>query len=124
MEKQNNEDTKGLGTFIDLTTNEKIMEKVKKPRSEKQLEVFKKAQAVRNSKLDEKRKIKEEENKIKQKEIEDKIVQKAISIKKTQLKKEKVLDDIPDDNTPIEEIKQKYIPAIQQQPIKKTYNFV
>ena len=38
--------------------------------------------------------------------LEQKIVKKAISIKKKQIKKEAVLDDISDDETPMEKIKQ------------------
>lgn len=70
-----------------------------KPRSEKQIEAFKKAQAKRD------------ENRAKQKEdskkvLEEKILQKAVSIKKKQIKQMKVLDNVSDDDTPIEEIKQ------------------
>ena len=77
----------------------KPLAKVKKPRSEKQIEAFKKAQAKRD------------ENRAKQKEdskkvLEEKILQKAVSIKKKQIKQMKVLDNVSDDDTPIEEIKQ------------------
>jgi len=73
--------------------------KVKKPRSEKQIQAFKKAQAKRD------------ENRAKQKEdskkvLEEKILQKAVSIKKKQIKQMRVLDNVSDDDTPIEEIKQ------------------
>ena len=73
--------------------------KVKKPRSEKQIEAFKKAQAKR----DENRAKQKEESK---KVLEEKVVQKAMSIKKKQIKKMKVLEDISDDETPIEQIRQ------------------
>ena len=96
--------------------------KVKKPRSEKQIEAFKRAQAKR----DENRLISKENTK---KVLEEKILQKAISIKKKQIKKMKVLDDVSDDETPIEEIKQiqrsmtpppqRPIQQIQQPIIKK-----
>lgn len=94
----------------------------KKPRSEKQIEAFKKAQAKRD------------ENRVKQKEetkkvLEEKILQKAVSIKKKQIKKMKVLEDVSDDDTPMEEIKQiqramtpppqRPIQQIQQPIIKK-----
>ena len=53
--------------------------------------------------------------------LENKIVKKAISIKKRQIKKEAALDEISDDETPMEKIKQisKKIPIqppIEQKP--------
>ena len=41
--------------------------------------------------------------------MEDKIVKKAISIKKKQILKQKVLDEISDEETPVEEVKAKII---------------
>ena len=38
--------------------------------------------------------------------LEDKVVKKAISIKKKQIKKEALLDEISDDETPIQKIKE------------------
>ena len=38
--------------------------------------------------------------------LEDKVVKKAISIKKKQIKKEQILDEISDDETPMEKIKE------------------
>ena len=50
--------------------------------------------------------------------LEAKIVKKAISIKKRQIKKEAALDEISDDETPIQKIKQiaKKIPPPIEQP--------
>jgi hypothetical protein len=101
-----------LGKVIDLTTNEKILKKEKKPRSEKQIEAFKKAQAKR----DENRAITKENTK---KALEEKVIQKAISIKKSQVRKLQVLDQISDDETPIEEIK-KIQRAMTPPPIRQT----
>lgn len=92
----------------DIEPKEPLEEKVKKPRTEKQLESFKKACQIRD---ENRAKRKEETNKL----LEDKIVQKAISIKKTQLTKMKVLDEIPDNNTPIEKIKE----IVSNNPIKQ-----
>ena len=39
-------------------------------------------------------------------EIKDKIIKKAIAIKKRQIKKEAILDEIEDDDTPIEKVKE------------------
>ena len=51
--------------------------------------------------------------------LEQKIVKKAISIKKKQIKKEAALDEISDDETPIQKIKQiakRMPPQVEQQP--------
>lgn len=107
-----------LGKVIDLTTNEKILKKEKKPRTEKQIEAFKKASAIRDAN----RAKKKEDGK---KEMEEKILKKAISIKKKQIKKAYTIDDISDDETPIEQIRamtpppQRPIQQIQQPIVKK-----
>ena len=81
-----------------------IKEKVKKPRSQKQIEAFEKAKQNRLKSIE----IKKLESK---KLLEDKILSKAISIKKKQIRKQFKnynLDSISDDETPIEEIKEKH----------------
>jgi hypothetical protein len=101
-----------------MENNEVLGEKVKtgraKPRTEKQIEAFKKAQAKR----DENRAITKENTK---KALEEKVIQKAISIKKTQVRKLQVLDQISDDETPIEEIKkiQRAMTPPPQRPIQQ-----
>lgn len=80
--------------------------KAKKPRSQKQIEQFERIRAIRDANRKaraEERALQEEQNK---KELEDKIVKKAISIKKKQILKQKVLDEVSDDETPIEEVKE------------------
>lgn len=111
-----------------------IKEKVKKPRTEKQIEAFKKAQENRAKNIS----LKKELGK---KALEEKILQKALSIKKKQINKQydlAVLDQISDDETPMEEIKQKHrditpppvrpLPQTIQTPIqqqtKKTFTFL
>ena len=87
-----------------------------KQRTEKQLEQLKQArekalinkEAKRKQKEEEEQKIKQElESKIQaeKKAIEEKIVKKALSIKKKEIKKQEILDQISDDETPIEQIK-------------------
>jgi hypothetical protein len=81
------------------------LEKPKKKLTEKQLEALKKGQDKRNenrvkNKL-EKDKKEEEERKI----LEEKLVKKAIAVKKKQIKKQALLDEISDDETPIEKVK-------------------
>jgi len=116
-----------------LAESEAAVVKVKKPRSEKQIEAFKKAKENRAKNI----LLKKEQGK---KEFEEKILQKAISIKKKQINKQydlAVLDQISDDETPIEEIKQKHRditpppvrplpPTIQTpiQQIRKTFTFL
>jgi len=91
---------------IDDAKDEEIsVQKPKKKLTEKQLEALKKGQEKRNenrvkNKL-EKEKKEEEERKI----LEEKLVKKAIALKKKQIKKQAILDDISDDETPIEKVK-------------------
>jgi hypothetical protein len=76
------------------------------------------AQKLNTIKMREKLKEKQYRDKIEKeiraemekKKLEEKIIKKAISIKKRQIKKERVLDNIEDDETPIEEIKKYYCP--------------
>ncbi len=86
--------------------------KTKRPRSQKQIEQFERIRAIRdaNRKARAEQKAIEEANR--QKEIEDKIVKKAIAIKKKQILQEKVLDEISDDDTPIEKVKEKIRPIV------------
>jgi hypothetical protein len=73
-------------------------------KTEKQLESFKKAREKRQeSILRRKQEIQEFENKARE-ELDNKIVSKAISIKKKMIKKNAELDEISDDDTPLEEV--------------------
>ena len=81
------------------------IKKVKKPRSQKQIETFEKARnkLAENKKLrDEAQKKMEEETK---KSFEGKIVKKALEIKKKEILRESILDDISDEDTDLEKIK-------------------
>lgn len=91
-------------------------EKPKRVLNEAQLEGMKKGRetlALRNAEKKAQRLLEEAERK---KQLEEKVVSKAISIKKKQLKQEIALDEISDDETPIEEIKQKVIAKKQVAP--------
>ena len=93
-----------------------IPKKRPKQRTEKQLEQLRIARekSLANKELRRKQK-EEEEQRIKQeleskiqaekKAIEQKIVKKALSIKKKEIKRQEILDEISDDETPIEKIK-------------------
>ena len=108
--------------------------KKKKVLSERQLEVLSNARA----KLAERNKERIVQKKLEQQAIEDevqrrlneyksgvedKIVKKAISIKKKQIKKEALLEEISDDETPIQKIKEiakkKNHPAPEPEPVNK-----
>ena len=59
--------------------------------------------------------------------LEEKVVKKAISIKKKQIKKQSALDEISDDDTPIEKVKEiakKVAPVKQIEKPKITFRFV
>ena len=118
---------------VDLTdeNNIKPLEIIKKKKvlSQKQLDVLANAREklkAKNSERTAKKKLEadaiesEIQSRLSQyKEgLENKIVKKAISIKKRQIKKEAVLDEISDDDTPIQKIKQiaKKIPQPIEQP--------
>ena len=92
-------------------------------RTEKQQEAWEKALAKRRQNLAEKKSIKEKAHEEMKQVVEQKIVKKAISIKKKEIKKQAVLDEISDDETPIEEIKKivrapkpKRVPQPYQEP--------
>ena len=96
-----------------------LPKKAKRVLNEAQLEGMKKgrdALALKNAQKKEQREAEEIERK---RQLEEKVVSKAISIKKKQLKQEIALDEISDDETPIEEIKQKVIAKKQAPPAVK-----
>ena len=93
-----------------------IPKKRPKQRTEKQLEQLRLAREKALLNKEAKRKQKEEEElaikreleakiQAEKKAIEQKIVKKALSIKKKEIKKQEILDEISDDETPIEKIK-------------------
>ena len=104
----------------------------KRERTEAQKIAWEKALATRQANRDNRKTAKETEKEriarelnekklLAKKQVEDKIVRKAISIKKKAIKKEIILDEISDDDTPIEEIKQivkrqQSKPPVRQQP--------
>lgn len=89
-------------------------------RTEKQIDAFVKVREIRQLNRDGRAKeklLQEEELK---KENEAKIIKKAISIKKKQIKKQIALDEISDDDEPIELIKEKIIKSNMKSSIKKS----
>ena len=90
-------------------TENQCIQKEKKPRSEKQIIAFQKVLDTRNKNREDRKLLREQEIARDKEENEAKIMKKAVSIKKKQIKKQLVLDDISDDDEPIEEIKKKIV---------------
>ena len=89
-----------------------------KPRTEKQIESLSKGRLKMAQNQEEKRKIKEQENIIHKQELEKKLIEKAIKVKKKQLKKIEIFDDLSDeDTTPqvIQKPKLKILSAAQRE---------
>ena len=87
----------------------KKVKRIVKPRTEKQIESLTKGRQKMAQNQEEKRKIKEQENIIHKQELEKKLIDKAIKVKKKQLKKIEIFDDLSDEDTtpqPIQKPKQ------------------
>lgn len=88
---------------------------LKKERTQKQIETFEKARITREAnikkKKEEAQRIAEEEKKIK----EEKLIKKAVAVRKKQLKREELLNEISDDETPVQKdkevVKRQGVPA-------------
>jgi hypothetical protein len=80
--------------------------KQKRERTQKQIDAFNRCIEIKKEKAkqrsDEAKRLAEYDRKA----LEEKVVKKAISIKKKQIKKQSALDEISDDDTPIEKIKE------------------
>ena len=80
--------------------------KQKRERTQKQIEAFNRCIETKKEKAkqraEEARRLAEYDKKA----LEEKVVKKAISIKKKQIKKQSALDEISDDDTPIEKVKE------------------
>lgn len=94
--------------------------KPKKVATEKQLEAMRLGRVKRDEQIKLRREAGEQEKAACKKLLEDKIVKKAISIKKKEMKKSYALDDISDDETPIEEIKSNMKAKVIQKPVIQT----
>ena len=75
------------------------VKRIVKQRTEKQIESLTKGRLKMAQNQEEKRKIKEQENIIHKKELEKKLIDKAIKVKKKQLKKIEIFDDLSDEDT-------------------------
>ena len=79
--------------------------KIKKPRSEKQIAAFLLVRQKRDENRVARLKTKEDDAVVQKAQIEEKIVKKAVSIRKKQIVREAVLDEISDEDIPVEIVK-------------------
>ena len=79
----------------------------KQPRTDKQQEQFKKALEAKSLKAKQRKEEKAKQDEADKKALEDKLVKKAIIVKKKQIKKQAVLDEISDEDEPIEKVIEK-----------------
>ena len=77
--------------------------KLKKPRTQKQIDAFTRAREIKSQNAKNRLDEKKSQDDFRKKEIEQKLVQKAISVKKKQIKQEQILDAISDDEDSEEE---------------------
>ena len=94
-----------------------IQKKPTRPRTAKQIEQFKKVVENKMKNASERKKqaeIKEDADKL---ELEDKLVKKAIAVKKKQIKKQKIIDDISSDEEEGDQVIQKMKPVIPKPAI-------
>ena len=76
----------------------KKIKRIVKPRTEKQIESLSKGRQKMAQNQEDKRQIKKQETIIYKQDLEKKLIEKAIKIKKKQLKKIEIFDDLSDDD--------------------------
>jgi len=114
----------------DVSSEEEVEVKPKReykprpPKTEKQLEAFQKAIATRDANAKKRKEAAEKMLAQSKKEMEDKVVKKALSIKKKQIKAQLALEEISDDDEPIEVVKQKVKKVAERTPPKPMFVFV
>jgi len=90
---------------INAVQDDEPLTKPKKQLTQKQLDALKKGQQKRDENRVKNKTEKEKREAEDKKLLEDKLVKKAIALKKKQIKKQALLDEISDDETPIQKIK-------------------
>lgn len=98
---------------LNTQTEKKVREK--KPQTEAQKAATAKMRQKLQEKWEKTRAEKAQQQEEFKKKVEEKVLKKAISIKKKQIKQERVLDIISDDETPMEEI----APLIKKKPVAR-----
>jgi hypothetical protein len=81
-------------------------QKPKRERTQKQIDAFNRCIETKKKKAAERAAEAKRLAEYDKKALEEKVVKKAISIKKKQIKKQSALDEISDDDTPIEKVKE------------------
>ena len=92
------------------------IQKPRKPRTEKQIEQFKKVIETKMKNASERKKQAEIKAVADKQELEEKLVKKAIAVKKKQIKKQKIIDDISDEEKEDDPVIQKMKPV--KTPVK------
>ena len=80
------------------TEKPKKIKRIVKPRTEKQIESLKQGRLKRDQQQNERRKIKEEEDIVSKQELEKKLIDKAIKVKKKQLKRIEIFNELSDED--------------------------
>jgi hypothetical protein len=111
-ENENSND-ESINDVVNGTGGGSQITKPKKKLTEKQLEALRKGQQTRDANAKKRREEAERIAEEERKKLEEKIVRKAISIKKKQIKKQSALDEIEDDETSIQKIKEIVKPTVQ-----------
>ena len=91
---------------INAVQDDEPLTKPKKQLTAKQLEALKKGQQKRDENRVKNKTEKEKREAEEKRLMEEKLVKKAIALKKKQIRKQALLDEISDDETPIQKIKQ------------------
>jgi len=100
--------------------------KPKKVLTEKQMEALKKGQAKRDENRETKRKEAEHKALEEKKIAEEKLIKKAIAVRKKQIKKEQILNELSDDDNPVQKTKEHPpLPKVEPklEPKKPTIKF-
>jgi len=91
--------------------------KPKRERTPAQMAVFEKAQANRAANIIKKREESERIQAEEKKKKEEKLIKKAVAVRKKQLKREAVLDELSDDDSPVQRDKPITQKAVHQAPV-------
>lgn len=92
--------------IVSEATEDTPLIKPKKPRTPAQMDAFNKAKEKARINAEERKKQREIEESKRKADEEALIVKKAIAIKKKEIKRKAVLEQVSDDETPLEQIKQ------------------
>jgi predicted carbohydrate-binding protein with CBM5 and CBM33 domain len=108
----------------EIETKPKREYKPRPPKTQAQLDAFKKAILARDANAKRRREEAEKMLAESKKETEEKVVKKAIAIKKKQIKAQLALEELSDDDEPIEVVKEKVKKSVARPVPKPTFTFV